>query len=121
MTEQVIKVVTFDLDNTLWDVEPVLLRAEQAQYRWLEENRPRVTREFDAAGFADGDNHVTTVGEGKDRVIDAEFFTEFIAHGYGSTALQSASVSGGSGGPAMTVECQPNWRFVTAVAAGSPE
>ena len=51
MTEQVIKVVTFDLDNTLWDVEPVLLRAEQAQYRWLEENRPRVTREFDAAGL----------------------------------------------------------------------
>jgi putative hydrolase of the HAD superfamily len=51
MIERVIKVITFDLDNTLWDVEPVLLRAEQAQYRWLEENRPRVTREFDAAGL----------------------------------------------------------------------
>jgi putative hydrolase of the HAD superfamily len=46
-----IRVITFDLDNTLWDVEPVLLRAEDAQYRWLAEHRERVTREFDAAGL----------------------------------------------------------------------
>ncbi|MEP5764142.1 MAG: HAD-IA family hydrolase [Halieaceae bacterium] len=46
-----IKVITFDLDNTLWDVEPVLLRAEQAQYHWLQENRERVTRQFDAEGL----------------------------------------------------------------------
>ena len=35
-----IKVVTFDLDNTLWDVEPALLLAEQAQCDWLLEHRP---------------------------------------------------------------------------------
>ena len=35
-----IKVVTFDLDNTLWDVEPALLRAEQAQRDWLLQHRP---------------------------------------------------------------------------------
>ena len=35
-----IKVVTFDLDNTLWDVEPALLRAEQVQREWLLEHRP---------------------------------------------------------------------------------
>jgi putative hydrolase of the HAD superfamily len=51
MTERAIKVITFDLDNTLWDVEPVLLRAEQVQYQWLEEHRPRVTREFDSHGL----------------------------------------------------------------------
>jgi FMN phosphatase YigB (HAD superfamily) len=28
-----IRVITFDLDNTLWDVEPALLRAEEAQRR----------------------------------------------------------------------------------------
>jgi putative hydrolase of the HAD superfamily len=44
----VIRVITFDLDNTLWDVEPVLLRAEEAQYRWLEEHRDKVTRQFSA-------------------------------------------------------------------------
>ncbi len=35
-----LKVVTFDLDNTLWDVEPALLRAEQAQQEWLLQHRP---------------------------------------------------------------------------------
>ena len=35
-----IKVITFDLDNTLWDVEPALLRAEQAQQEWLQQHRP---------------------------------------------------------------------------------
>ncbi|WP_439105511.1 HAD family hydrolase [Congregibacter sp.] len=35
-----IKVLTFDLDNTLWDVEPALLRAEEAQRQWLLSHRP---------------------------------------------------------------------------------
>lgn len=35
-----LRVITFDLDNTLWDVEPALLRAEEAQRRWLLEHRP---------------------------------------------------------------------------------
>ena len=35
-----IKVVTFDLDNTLWDVDPALLRAESAQREWLLKHRP---------------------------------------------------------------------------------
>ncbi len=35
-----LRVITFDLDNTLWDVEPALLRAEQAQRDWLLQHRP---------------------------------------------------------------------------------
>ena len=35
-----VRVITFDLDNTLWDVEPTLLRAEEAQRQWLLEHRP---------------------------------------------------------------------------------
>lgn len=35
-----IRVVTFDLDNTLWDVTPALLRAEETQRAWLLEHRP---------------------------------------------------------------------------------
>lgn len=31
-----IKLVTFDLDDTLWDVRPALLQAEAAQWDWLE-------------------------------------------------------------------------------------
>ena len=44
-----IRVITFDLDDTLWDVTPTLLRAEAAQNAWLAEHRERVTEEFDAA------------------------------------------------------------------------
>ncbi len=51
MTRRAIRVITFDLDNTLWDVEPVLLRAETAQYQWLQEHRERVARQFDAEGL----------------------------------------------------------------------
>ena len=35
-----IKVITFDLDNTLWDVDPALIRAEEAQRQWLLAQRP---------------------------------------------------------------------------------
>jgi len=42
-----IKVITFDLDNTLWDVEPALLRAEQAQREWLLQHRPGAADSLD--------------------------------------------------------------------------
>ncbi|MCX2979531.1 HAD family hydrolase [Halieaceae bacterium IMCC14734] len=48
-----IKLITFDLDNTLWDVEPALLRAEQAQYLWLQQHRPAVTRKFNPQAMRD--------------------------------------------------------------------
>tara|TARA_R110000823_G_scaffold119998_8_gene244353 strand:+ start:20717 stop:21445 length:729 start_codon:yes stop_codon:yes gene_type:complete len=43
----VIEVVTFDLDNTLWDVEPALLRAEEAQQDWLLQHRPAAVELLD--------------------------------------------------------------------------
>ena len=46
-----IKVVTFDLDNTLWDVEPALLRAEQVQKDWLSQHRPGAMDNYDHAGL----------------------------------------------------------------------
>lgn len=40
-----IRLVTFDLDDTLWDVRPALRRAEAAQWDWLESHFPgRVSR-----------------------------------------------------------------------------
>jgi FMN hydrolase / 5-amino-6-(5-phospho-D-ribitylamino)uracil phosphatase len=38
-----IRAVAFDLDNTLWDVDPVIARAEQIWMQWLRENCPRIT------------------------------------------------------------------------------
>jgi 2-haloalkanoic acid dehalogenase type II len=37
-----IRAVAFDLDNTLWDVGPVLDRAEQSLQAWLREHCPRI-------------------------------------------------------------------------------
>jgi putative hydrolase of the HAD superfamily len=36
--------LAFDLDNTLWDIGPVIERAEQALHDWLARHYPRVTR-----------------------------------------------------------------------------
>jgi len=46
-----IKVITFDLDNTLWDVEPALLKAEQAQQDWLHCHRPGAVEAYDHQGL----------------------------------------------------------------------
>lgn len=43
---QHIKAVCLDLDDTLWDLTPVIVRAELATYRWLDKNYPRVTGQF---------------------------------------------------------------------------
>jgi 2-haloalkanoic acid dehalogenase type II len=37
-----IRAVAFDLDNTLWDVDPVIARAEERWLAWLRENCPRI-------------------------------------------------------------------------------
>jgi putative hydrolase of the HAD superfamily len=37
-----VRAVAFDLDNTLWDVEPVLARAETRLLEWLREHCPRI-------------------------------------------------------------------------------
>lgn len=37
-----IEVITFDLDDTLWDVRPALIKAEAAQNAWLEAHYPKV-------------------------------------------------------------------------------
>jgi len=38
-----LRAVAFDLDDTLWDVGPVLVRAEQRLQNWLREHCPRIT------------------------------------------------------------------------------
>ena len=35
--------LAFDLDNTLWDIGPVMARAEQALHDWLATHYPRIT------------------------------------------------------------------------------
>lgn len=41
-----IKLITFDLDDTLWSVDGVLMRAEQGVFQWLGQHCPAVTRQY---------------------------------------------------------------------------
>jgi putative hydrolase of the HAD superfamily len=44
-----LRAIAFDLDNTLWDLEPVLVRAETQLTQWLERHCPRITTRLSAA------------------------------------------------------------------------
>lgn len=41
-----IRAITIDLDDTLWDTVPVLKRAEQRLFEWLQTNYPRIAVDF---------------------------------------------------------------------------
>ncbi|MCC6202996.1 MAG: HAD family hydrolase [Gammaproteobacteria bacterium] len=43
------QLLSLDLDDTLWDSEPVLRRAVEAQYAWLRRHCPRVTAHYSSA------------------------------------------------------------------------
>jgi putative hydrolase of the HAD superfamily len=44
-----IRAICFDLDNTLWEIEPTLNRAERILADWLERRYPRIRERFTAA------------------------------------------------------------------------
>jgi 2-haloalkanoic acid dehalogenase type II len=41
-----IRAICFDLDDTLWDMQPVIPRAEQLLYEWFAANYPRVVSTY---------------------------------------------------------------------------
>ncbi len=41
-----IKCIAFDLDNTLWAVNPVIAKAEQGFYKWLALYHPKITQKY---------------------------------------------------------------------------
>ena len=44
--------ITFDLDDTLWAVEPVIVRAEEQFYQWLSRHCPRITDHYDRGSLS---------------------------------------------------------------------
>lgn len=47
-----IRAITLDLDNTLWEIDPVIHRAEAALWSWLSENYPRIPESFSEGDVA---------------------------------------------------------------------
>jgi 2-haloalkanoic acid dehalogenase type II len=48
MISDAVRAICFDLDNTLWDVEPVLIRAERILADWFATRYPRIPERFSA-------------------------------------------------------------------------
>ena len=42
------RVITFDLDDTLWDVRPALIAAERSASAWLQQHAPDMSARFDS-------------------------------------------------------------------------
>lgn len=51
MTARHYKLITFDLDDTLWWVSPVIKRADEKMFNWLAEHCPNVHSEYDVVSF----------------------------------------------------------------------
>ena len=53
-----IRAICFDLDNTLWDVWPVIMRAERAMYDYLTERYPKTVANLTIEALRDVRNEV---------------------------------------------------------------
>jgi putative hydrolase of the HAD superfamily len=51
MQTAAVRAICFDLDNTLWEIEPTLNRAERILADWLERRYPLIPRRFSPAGI----------------------------------------------------------------------
>ncbi|MEH6627594.1 MAG: HAD-IA family hydrolase [Motiliproteus sp.] len=47
-----IKVITFDLDDTLWSINPVMVKANQALYQWLQDHAPAFADRYQLQDFS---------------------------------------------------------------------
>lgn len=48
-----VRAVTFDLDDTLWDIWPIITRAEQRLHDWLMEHHPEIPKQFTPLAIRD--------------------------------------------------------------------
>lgn len=46
-----IKLITFDLDNTLWEIDPVIVKADHAMRHWIEQHVPEAVAQLELQPF----------------------------------------------------------------------
>lgn len=66
-----IRTITLDLDDTLWEIHPVIHRAEKRLYAWLAENYPRITEIYAPDDLREVRSQV--IAEFADRTHDLTF------------------------------------------------
>lgn len=91
---QHIRAITLDLDDTLWEIAPVIRRAEAALWRWLETHFPDIPGHFtpDAASAL----RERVMSQHRDRSHDLRFLRKAVlghmaeTAGYGSDLVEPA-------------------------------
>lgn len=68
---QQIRTITLDLDDTLWEIAPVIRRAEGELWRWMEQNRPAVCERYTAEAIIELRDEV--IEEYRERSHDLRF------------------------------------------------
>ncbi len=79
-----IRTITLDLDDTLWEIHPVIKRAEQALYAWLGKNYPRITELYQPEDIRAVRSQV--VAEFADRAHDLTFLRRSVLGRVGTAA-----------------------------------
>jgi len=89
-----IRTITLDLDDTLWEIHPVIRRAEQRLYEWLGENYPRITEMYEPPDLREVRSQV--IIEFADRSHDLTFLRQTVlgrvgvAAGYSTDFIDEA-------------------------------
>ena len=89
-----IRTITFDLDDTFWEIHPVIKRAERHLYAWLGENYPRITKMYELADIREIREQV--INEMPGRAHDLTFLRQVVleqigtAAGYGTDFVDDA-------------------------------
>ena len=89
-----IRAITIDLDDTLWEIHPVIRRAEARLREWLTEHYPRTTEQFDVESVWELRHAV--VSEYPERSHDLTFLRRTVigrmgeAAGYGTGLVDAA-------------------------------
>lgn len=79
-----IRAITLDLDDTLWEIHPVIKRAEQHLYAWLSENYPRITKMYEPQDLREVRSQV--VVEFADHAHDLTFLRRTVLGRVGAAA-----------------------------------
>lgn len=79
-----IRTITIDLDDTLWEIHPVIKRAELRLYEWLGENYPRITELYAPSDLREIRSEI--VVEFADRAHDLTFLRHTVLGRIGAAA-----------------------------------
>ncbi len=79
-----IHTITFDLDDTLWEIHPVIKRAEQRLYAWLGDHYPRITEMYELGEIREIREQV--INEMPDQAHDLTFLRRVVLERIGKAA-----------------------------------